>query len=277
MTPKIELPDPSHLLELHKSGMSVQQLADKFGVSCCPIYNRIKGLPGYVPHSGGSKRGSYRAVADSAKVISLYQQGMSEIAVAKELGITRMVVRTRLVNAGVHIRDRSEALRNRWRQVSESDRRRLMERVFENSGHISRDDVEMFAELTKHGIACKLNHPVPIRQHWPYRIDVAILEPLRIAVEIQRSGWSVKRRPYISERAKYILNGGWFMVYVLLQNRPTALDVCKVRKYLCSLLDASGLHDSLIGKYTVIGGDAKNVSRIGFDLDGCTFIERPEG
>lgn len=170
---------------------------------------------------------------DVDDLVRRYIAGESEKALAELFGVSRTPIRRMLLNAGVEIRGRSAAMYQRMAATSPDERARLaaaahdavrgkpktpdflraraagVERQGASHGNASAAEVG-FGEMLRDA-----GRPV-IHQKaiGPYNVDLAAGS---VAVEILGGGWHRSKRH--GERLRYILDGGWDVIYIWVGRR----------------------------------------------------------
>lgn len=91
----------SDIIKLYKSGKTTNEIADIYSVNPRTV-TRIARSAGYLPSP-------IQNSIDIDLAISLYTSGVSENAIAKQFGVSRSVIRNRLLKSGVVIRGQTEA------------------------------------------------------------------------------------------------------------------------------------------------------------------------
>ena len=92
--------------DLYQTGMSQNEIAKKFGVHPSQVRWRLK-QAGVKPRSQGARVGNTRAQRSDVKsgdLVSLYEKGLSSVALARLYGLSRAAVTARLRKAGVSMR-----------------------------------------------------------------------------------------------------------------------------------------------------------------------------
>jgi hypothetical protein len=103
----------------------------------------------------------------------------------------------------------------------------------------------------------------------PYSVDLALKE-LPIAVEIE-NGWKLyQRRGLFCERLKYLLDGGWAVLYVVGNGKP--LVVANVAQKVIALLDLARWYKPVFGQYGMITRNGDMMAGEGSNLEGFTRV-----
>lgn len=180
-------------------------------------------------------------------IASLYEQGLSENAIAKMLSVSRIAIRPRLIKAGVHIRTQSEAEALKWKQMSTEQRKRQIEAYHAKirGGTRTHEDlvkrakgVEAKQKLSKlerfflkiyqdAGYDIKPLYAIDI-----FNIDLAI-PSRKLAIEIDGGNWhtSPRKRAQDKKKEDYLLANGWKILHIK-GSQKGFLDQINVRRVL---------------------------------------------
>lgn len=176
-------------------------------------------------HSVGG-RSHNRLNFDPKPVVEAYLSGESELSISKRTGLKRIVIRRRLVEAGVAIRSISEANYIRMSKLSFKEKQALTKACNAASKdmpkekrhqillraaqcrikHIGRGEKELADALIRRGIVCDPQRPCGV-----YNIDLAVGT---VAVELVGLPWERKAKSRFPERFKYISNCGYTLICV---------------------------------------------------------------
>lgn len=226
-----------------------------------------------------------RTPVDIDRVIQLYESGESEVAVGRAAGVSRMVVRRVLVNAGVELRGfRQNAIAAarrtpaenraltaaaheavRGRIAPEAERVKIAKTRERNRSGVSHHEVYFERMLRKRGIPS-----IPQKACGRYNIDIAVGP---IAVEVFGGGWHshgrhLSRAP---KRFRYLFDQGWCTLIVWVTGRSGYLTAGAV-EYLVSWLDEIERDPSAARGYRVIWGAGEEIARGGPDSDELAAI-----
>ena len=217
--------------------------------------------------------------------VQRYNAGESLSELAEEAGVDRQLVRYHLRKRGVPLRSVGDAVRLATSQLSEDER-------FAKSAHLrgladGRELSDSFLAdraVTRHDRQTHITPKeefvvghlraaeIPVLQQFPlggYNLDIA-LEKLRIAVEIEGSGWGEgrKAKAYL-ERMEYILDQGWCVLFVICSEEAiTAAVVDKIIAWF----KIAGPDETGRGQYGVIRSDGKPTSIRRADLKHLTRV-----
>jgi very-short-patch-repair endonuclease len=210
---------------------------------------------------------------DTDNLVRLYQEGWSENRLAKHLGVSRPVIRRRLLESGVHIRSQSEAEALKWSLMTPEQRARQVEAAHKAArgrpktieeklklattryrlGHMSSYEVIFANMLGRLGLAV-----IPQAPCGPYNIDLAVGP---IAVEIFGGGFHMSGRHLARahERAKYLFDAGWHILAIWVDKRRYPLTI-HAAEYLATWLKELRRDPPPIGQYRVIRGNGEPVA-----------------
>ena len=109
-------------IERLSEGKMLKTVAEELGVSPdnLSIYVRKRGFA--IPKH---RRIEDRTLVPEDEVISMYQSGISELAIARHFGCSRNVIRRRILRSGIVPRDGKEANKLRYRETTEEYRQAL--------------------------------------------------------------------------------------------------------------------------------------------------------
>lgn len=213
-------------------------------------------------------------------ICAAYNAGMSEAELARTHGVSRDVIRRVLERNEVKRRTVAEALQLVQDARTPEEKARNAEAAHAavrgrhwtfaqkcthaNSRHGKRTAVA--AELLYDAwLRLRGIHTIPQFAIGPYNCDLAA-EP--VAVEIFGGNWhgSGKHAATFAERAHYILNEGWCLAIVWVDQSRQRLSEASA-DYLAALIEQARRDPSLRGQYRVIWGDGQVVSTAGRELD----------
>ncbi|MFI6634278.1 helix-turn-helix domain-containing protein [Nonomuraea fuscirosea] len=225
---------------LYRTGLPTTEVAQQLGVSHSTVSRLLdeQGVPRRSPSEDAVAKFVRTTGVTAEEVARRYVSGESEKTLAEALGVWRSTIRIVLTNQGIAARGRSDAQGLRLAQLSAEERKRLAS--FANAARrgqtasarersakaVARVDNPYFtglgeaeiAELLRaHGFAVE-----PQRAEGPYNIDVATWP---VAVEVHRHTTHPMRQTRIRERAVYLADQGWRVLYVWC-NRSAAGKWC---------------------------------------------------
>lgn len=204
---------------------------------------------------------------DLNELLLLYRSGISEQLLASSYGVSRNVIRRRLLELGVKPRAGKEATRLRWEQMTLSQRQRQTAAA----NRASRGKPKTFEELClralthqSKGLGISLTEQIlrdmllergvttiPQQAIGPYNCDLGT-EP--VAVECFGGNWHFTGRHARREpkRVNYLLDAGWHVLYVHINLRypllPAAAD------YIVAFYQETSSHPAMRREYCMIGG-----------------------
>lgn len=212
-------------------------------------------------------------VEDPQAIVDAYVNGESEIAITRRMGFrSRKPVRNALVDAGVELRGRSAANRNRMSKLSAEDRRELATaaqkarkgrtnsleqrcataKTRERAGIDGRSPgEEKFAQLLR---AEEIVYVAQLAVG-PYNLDFGLTD-YSIGVEILGGGWHNDNRH--AQRTPYVLNAGWHLLFIWSDKRREA--EADALRYLVSFIEETCRDPAAVRQYRVIRGDGEFVT-----------------
>lgn len=299
MTAEITDPKLRHAIELYLAGKSIEDAAKDAHVWTPRLrreisergFRRSKSETYRLNAAKISKTRSAKFPVSTEQLVEWYEGGMSEKAIAEKIGTSRIPVRKRLVEAGVHIRNRSEAMYLRMAQASASERKLLAsaankaakgreqtleekrQRALTNEArqnHVSSDELLLQRWLDDRGITSTAQKAIGI-----YNVDLAVGP---VAVEVFGGGWhGSKHSPeFIQQRFRDILDEGWLVLIIWIDRRKWPLRPAVV-DHVVSLAETASSDPSTRGQYWVVRGDGEALTFRGRDLDKLTDIPTLRG
>lgn len=268
-----------HAIQLYLAGEPQQQILAATGISSTTLHRERtrRGIPPRREH-----------VLPTADLTAAYAAGESEYSLSLRYGVSRNVIRRRLIAAGVEIRDMSAAGKVRARRMTPEERRRqaaaahaavrgsrrseeeLLRRAMlrEQRGlYDSPGELFLFNELVARGLK-----PVPQKAIGKYNVDLAVAP---VAVEVLGGGWHLEKRHH-SVRTPQILNAGWHLVFVWNHEGSSAL-TARAADYIVAFLDEVGRQPPTIGQYRVISGDGQLLAAGSGQDDKFPLVPPPRG
>lgn len=215
-------------------------------------------------------------------ICTAYTDGTSENELAKMHNTSRMTITTilrrydvprrsiadanRLMMAGRTPEENarnSEAAHDAIRGTAKSWEKRC-EYARRRHGTVPANATELLyaAWLRLHGLKIVHQHAIG-----PYNCDLTI-PAVGVAVEIFGGNWHGygKHAAIFTERAQYILDQGWLLVIIWVNQREKRLSESSA-DYLAALAEQARRDPSLRGQYRVIWGDGQAVPTEGRQLD----------
>lgn len=268
------------ICKLYRSGKSIPEIADMFGVSNSPIRDRLI-ENGVERHEG---RDGYDL--PRGEIIEAYQSGESVLSISDRMGISRTPINRILREEGVEKRSAKESTELRMNRLSAEERSALTDAANEAMREKDSDWHEAQARkqaLTKQKSLEKLgkgewkaaahfarNDVTPVMQKaiGPYNADIAIGS---VAVEVHNmAAHPHTQRTY---RLVDILNAGWHLFYIKINYTPferRALDKA------LAFFNFARRHPSIRREYRVIRGDGEFIAAGYVDSDDLALIPRSE-
>lgn len=108
---------------LFMDGCTVAECATAIGVSPGVLGRRLREIGVDTSRNARKRPGPNAIELSTDSVCSMYEDGMSENAVAKHFGVSRSVIRRHLKDGGAHIRNQSESEALKWSQMTGKKRR----------------------------------------------------------------------------------------------------------------------------------------------------------
>jgi very-short-patch-repair endonuclease len=220
-------------------------------------------------------------------ICTAYADGASENELAKMHECSRIIIKKILERHGVPRRDNADANRLMMADRTPEENARNS-RAAHDAVRGSVKTWEQRSELAKrrHGTvppyATELLYAAWLRLHGlkivhqhaigPYNCDLTI-PAVGVAVEIFGGNWhgTGKHAGMFAERAQYILDQGWALVIVWVDQVKKRLSEASAN-YIASLAEQAGRDPSLRGQYRVIWGDGEVVPTEGRHLDELAAV-----
>lgn len=211
---------------------------------------------------------------DIDDLVERYMSGDSVLALSERVGVSRRTINRWLMDAGIEIRTASQQMHIRQSRLSDSERRRRLERAWaakrgrpnpvesrirgaaarERRAEPGSDSERLLAGwLRERGMPVR--HQVAIHT---YNVDLAAAP---IAVEVFGGNWHatglhLARGP---QRCEEIIDAGWSIVYVWDQSRcPMRVEAAD---HVIAFYEATRRDPSLVGEYRMVRGDGKLLTR----------------
>ena len=275
MPAKVPFTTEQDICKRYLLGETSGKIAQDHGVSISCIASVLK-RNGIKPVGRKPKSQPKRLIAiDARAIVAAYSGGESENAIAKRFGVSRNVIRKRLVEAGAFIRDSptanrlmmafrtpEEHVRNtraanaatRGKPQPEERLEKIAIGRQRSLKHVSIYDAAIADMLREKGFNVTLQKAVG-----RYNIDVAI-EEHSIAVEVFGGCWHAHGRHAgrFRERLDYLLDRGWFPVIVWVSScfplKPGIVE------YLGTLAEQLRRGEPVPRQEQVVRGDGKPCS-----------------
>lgn len=224
----------------------------------------------------------------SADIAAAYLAGESEYSLGLRYGVARGVIRKRLLDEGVVLRDMSTAGKVRARRMTPEERAAQASAAHEAVRGVQQADAQLLSraaareakglcdspgelflmgELQARGVK-----PIPQKAIGKYNVDFAVAP---VAVEVLGGGWHFTKRHH-AVRTPYILDQGWCLLFVWNHEGRSALGP-GAADYLISYLEEIGRDPSMIGEYRVIAGGGEFLAAGRAEDDGFPLVPPPRG
>ena len=177
---------------------------------------------------------------DRLALINSYNDGESVLQISKRFGFSRPFIGRILLEAGVSLRNRSEAEYLKWSKLKRNPSaiQRQLKAAWEASRrvkdreqasvlraksnylkkyHVHYGEDAVGSAIEKEGFDVEYQYPAG-----RYSIDVAI-PALKIAVEVVASNWHPKDAGHLNRRTEYLLSQGWLVVFTLIWRKEFGL------------------------------------------------------
>lgn len=278
MPAPLHLPQIAYLIKAYRAGATTKQIADELGVSLGTVYARLR------RHQVPIRSSRHSLPVDT--LVSLYASGISENALAARYGVSRPVIRRRLAEAHVTIRDPLAANRLMMRGRSGEENRRnteaahrasrgrhpsLEERMKVARGRqrtgagASPTEGRLAAMLLDRGIATIAQQAIG-----PYNCDLGAAP---VAVEIFGGDWHWHGRHLLRtpERFRYILNAGWhiIVIHVTIRRHPLTAEAADD---VAAFIQQARRDPAARREYRMIRGTGEFVTAGSFDDDPSAII-----
>ncbi len=214
--------DIDNLVKLHNQGVSCVKIAKIYDRDVKTIYRALR-------NAGCDTSQNICKNIPIDEIIQAYNDGEAEQSIAKRYNISRNVIRKRLIDNNVSIRNPSEAGRLRYSNTSFEQRKLITQKANEclrgtkytleqlehrartRGGHIGKGEIEILNLLNK---ISSLNaiHQFPIGK---YNIDILVNNFFAVEIAVShthRIGATLSTKN--AERVKYITNCGYTFITV---------------------------------------------------------------
>lgn len=283
--PQISDRDIDHAVELYESGQTVKEVAAALSRHPDVVSGHLRRRGIKPSRARGARR--ERVTVPGDEIASRYLAGESELALSRAYGVSRLVIRKRLVDRSVAIRPPREANRLTVERMSpeevmaklaaahaaskgrtatmreKSARALTYEGMGWDSGYVS-DNERALAALIGNRVEI-----VPQKAVGPYNIDLAIGA---VAVEVLGGSWHRYRKNH-RERSRYLFDAGWHLLFVW------AVEECPLGEgaanYVVAFTEQARRNPSAVREYRVIDGEGQEVARGRADGDELTSIPPP--
>jgi hypothetical protein len=213
-------------------------------------------------------------VVDANYIVDNYLSGASENALAKELGVSRNVIRKRLLDNGIEPRTQSQAESLKWSQMTALQRKLQIQSAhlaargpqsFEHRCSIARS-VQKSAKqsplevVVQKDLEPRLLRPdliVPQKAIGPYNCDLGV-RPVAVEIFGGHWHWYGKHLARTEKRIRYICNQSWALLMLVINARspwtPNFAD------YAANFIEEARRNPSMLGGYWVVWRAGKFVT-----------------
>jgi len=219
------------------------------------------------------------------EIVRLYNSGWPKSKIAKKYRVSRSVIRKRLESRNIHIRNQSEAIKNLWSQMSQSEKDHQVEAAHKAScgktiswetkckhaqaiekkpSNFSQLELQVQEMLSKRGI-----ETVHQKAIGAYNCDLAAYP---VGVEVWSGNWHFTSHhlSIFEERFRYLLNAGWF-VYILPVTKRFPLTEA-VADYVASYIERIRRAKSSVTEYRMVWGAGEFTFARSLDDNDFTII-----
>lgn len=273
-------------INMYKSGKSVSEISSFFNVSDGTIYRAFK-IAGF---NNFRTTGGYSTKVPTDEIINLYKGGMSENALSKKFGVSRNVIRTRLVNNKVHIRSQSEAETLKWSKMSDKQRSQQVKaanKAIRNKPkgfHIQnaikqakqKEQTRSKVGALENAFIKEFEHKgfkvIPQKAVYVYNIDLAINNT---AIEIHINSANPHGNYwYFRKRIVELLKRNWNVIYIKITSDAF---VQRTANKVCAMIDLVESDHSGICHYGMIRGSSELVTSGRLNGDKLTTVDACNG
>ena len=228
-----EIPNINDIIELYNSGMSFNQLEQKFGIPRITLTRKFKSL------------GVYCRTQSESEILKWSK--MDETTRKRQVQKAHEACRGRLVSTAEKIQRAKSA--------------------YENAFKKGLNETEIIDALIANGFNAVNQFNFGI-----YNIDIAI-HGFPIFIEVQTGNHQMLRTPKLLKRTKYILNSEKLLIYVIIDqsNNPICIDL--IAQKIISYINILSIDKTILGKYLMIGRDGNSFPSSRYDFNGFTRIE----
>lgn len=267
--------DFNHLAQLYQSGISSAELGRRYNIKPDTVLTRFRKMG--IPVRGRKEAAKNRRVdIDIEELVRLYAGGESIKALGTHFGCDGNTIRKRLIENGVHIRGRSEAMYVRMGKTSAEERTRLTtaahtavrgQRHTDEHRHkiaVTRENRQTFASRTEEilaemlrgrGLACTMQ-----KAFGRYNVDIS-LDEFPVVVEVHGGGWHAHgaHATRYAKRTKYFLDRGFDVIIVWVEGKNFPLEA-GAADYIVSVANELCREEPVRGKEHMIWGNGQSTS-----------------
>ncbi len=227
-----------------------------------------------------------RKPINDARAIQLYQSGLSEKAVAEEMGVGRRAIRLRLLEHGIEPRGRSAAMFLRMAQMTETERKANAQAAHDASrGSAHSDESYRQSALTRqrtqsYGSPVEAELAKTLRDRGLETISQQAIDRYNcdlgadpVAIEVFGGGWhwSGQHLAILPKRTRTLFALGWDILVVWVDKRwPLGNDLAD---FVNTYVRSRRQRPHAAREYLVVRGDGVVTVAVGSDfVDGETLI-----
>lgn len=257
------------LIQMYKSGKSVAKISNITGIPVSSIYGKFN-IAGFKATRNGL--GNIKTAVPDSEIIRLYNSGMSENQVAIHFGVSRNVIRNRLIKHNVHIRTQSEAETVKWSQMTDEQRANQVKSANEKVRTLPKKffkEISRKQAITKQKTKSKLGafeqlfidelkgrgfKPIPQKAVDVYNLDIAVGNT---AIEIHVNSGHPHNHIMYRKRIMKLLELNWNVIYIKI-TKDVFIDVAT--DDICRFIDTAQSDESRICQYRVIRGTGEFIA-----------------
>lgn len=221
-----------------------------------------------------------------AEIIKLHQEGVSVKSLASMFNVDRGVIKRRIEETGIKVRNRSEAMYSRMSQTSKEERIRLASKAHQTvkekpaeyftnilkksaktkSKSLSKVGIlEQYVidKLSEYGVAATSQHPFGV-----YNIDISVGNT---AIEIHNSSGIPHNMAPVRKRIVNLLKSGWNVIYVKF--RANAVINESAIKDIVAFTYLSSGNEPSTGHYRVIRGTGEPIAIGCYDGNDLSIVK----
>lgn len=211
-----------------------------------------------------------RVTVDDVDIVARYSAGESEKAIAESLGVSRQVVRRRLLDAGVTPRDGSASMRIRMASMSPEERKLITDRARSACTQSRQETLSVvgWGENTlRDWLRDRGYEAIPQLAMGPYNIDLAI-HP--VAVEVWNSASNPLRLRRSHEKAEYLRERGWSLIWVWITKNRIFDD--RVADEIVTTIERTRLDPPASCEHRVIRGSGETATVGKYNSDNISVV-----
>ncbi|HXG70686.1 MAG TPA: hypothetical protein VNJ04_08760 [Gemmatimonadaceae bacterium] len=210
---------------------------------------------------------------NTQQLIRDYRAGKSELQIAKDLGVSRAVIRTRLIENAIEPRNRSAAELLKWSRMNRTQRAAQVSaahaasrgsqypltgmerraRTVERLGlHVSEIERRLACQLVANGLDVIHQQAVG-----PYNCDLGAAP---VAVEVFGGNWHFTGRHLARtpKRFRYLMESGWHVLVVHVSNHAPLHP--HLPNYIAAYVEAARRNPAMRREYRVVRGAGETIA-----------------